>query len=160
MSTHGPLPGGGERLPANVGGPPPLEPKHKAVILYFMFFAEEAESHTESSKNRRALHDHAHIVASTLLKRVYCVDVHPDSIKQYYGDAVATAQAVGNWDQHAVAEIISSQVDDEVTFDEVNWFVSDLRPVSSHFPIVAHHCFASADWGFRRKVSPWLRPFS
>ena len=163
MSTHGLLPGGGVRLPPNVGAPLPFDPKHKAVILYFMFFAEQARSHTESNSRIYALNNYAHIVASKLMKRVYSVECHPNSIKAYYWATKASVGEVGKWDQHAVAEIISSQVKDRQTFDEVTSFLGTVSRVSSHSPNLAHHCFTSADWGFKRStgtVSRLLSDFS
>ena len=160
MSTHGLLPGGDDRLFPDALGLFPFEPRHKAIILYFMFFMRQARSHTDCNRKRHALHNYSLIVASTLLKKVHGVHVHPDSIKDYYRDTVATAKAVGRWDQHALAEIISSQVDDEPTLKDITWFRSIAMQVSSHFPIVAHHHSASADWGFKSTVSAWLRDIS
>ena len=147
MSTHGLLPGGGVRLLPNVDGPLPIDPKYKATILYFMFLAELAQYEAESDREMHALHDFAHIVASTLLNTVYGVHVHPDSIKSYYRGAIANAKAEGKWDQHAVAEIISTQVQDQQTFDEVTLFLSTADRVSSYNPIMVHHCFASTNCG-------------
>ena len=143
MDTHGLLPDGGVGLPPNVGGPLPIHPKHKAIILYFMFSAQIAESETEKDGEINALHDFAHIVASSLLEKVYRVDVHPDSIKSYYQSAIANAQAVGKWNQHAVAEIISGQVQDQKTFDEVTSFLKTVDQVSSHSPVMTYRCFGS-----------------
>ena len=90
-----------------------------------MFFAERAEHETQSNKEMHAFHDYAHIVVSKLIKRVYGLDVHPDSIKSYHWVAIANAEAVGEWDQHAEAEISSSQAQDERTFDEVTFCFSE-----------------------------------
>ena len=141
MDTHGLLPDGGVRLPPNVGGPLAIHPKHKAIILYFMFSAQTAESETEENEDIHALHDYAHIVASTLLKKAYRVDVHPDSIKSYYQGAIANTKAVGKWDQHAVAEIISDQVQDGKSFDEVTLFLRNVSKVSAHSPVMVHRFF-------------------
>ena len=147
MSTHSLLPDGGVRLPPNVSGPLPIDPKYKATILYFMFLTELAQDEAESNREIRALQDFAHIVASTLLLRVYGVDVHPDSIQSYHRGAIANAKAEGKWDQHAVAEIISTQVQDQQTFDEVTLFFKTASRVSSYSPIMVPHRFASTDCG-------------
>ena len=132
MSTHGLMPGGGVRLPLNVGGPPPIDPKYKAIILIFMFYAEQARDETlRSITKNHALRAYAHIVVSTLLNKVYGVDIHPDSIKAYHFSAIANVKKVVNWDQHAVAEIISCQVQDEKTFGEVFCFLTTVRKVSA-----------------------------
>ena len=141
MSSQGLLPDGGVRLPSNISGPLPFDPKLKAIILYFMYFAGRAESETDSNSEIHALHDYAHIVASTLITRVYGVDVHPDSIKEYFWTAIANAEAVGKWDHYAVAEIISSQVQDEHTFDKVTSFVRTVNRVCSGCPIMVLHRF-------------------
>ena len=146
MSTDGLLKDGGVRLPPDVSGSPPFDPTLKATILYFSYFTEEAQYETEDHEELKAIQTYGHIVASKLLKRVYDVDVHPDSIKAYYWAAADNARAVGKWDAYAVAEIISGQVQDEQTLRKVTSFLSTLNRVSLACPLMVYHSFASADW--------------
>lgn len=140
MSAQSLLPSGGVRLPTNVGGSLPIPPKYKAIILYFMFFAQRAEVVAETTGEMDALHYYAHIIARSFLKKVYNVDIHPDSIMAYYRGATANAEMAVKWDQYAVAEIISNQVQDEEIFEEVTSFLKTVERVSSssHIALCVH----------------------
>ena len=121
-------------------------PKYKAVILYFMYFAADASGKTDSEKESNALRSCGQFYASEFLKREYDVDSHPDSIREYYNKAKTNAKKVGDWDPHALAEIVSSQLRSENSLREVLSFVAKLDDVSPPgiFPT------ASADRASRR----------
>lgn len=129
MRGHGLLPDGGVALPLEYRDPPPLHPKYKAAILYFMYFAEKAANKAEG-REAHVLHSSAHIAASALLQKVYDIHVHAEPIKDYYLNVLAKAQEVGDWDEYALGRIMSSQLQDHDTSSEVISFFSKAGEVS------------------------------
>lgn len=134
MNGRGVLPDGGVPLPLEYGSPPPLHPKYKAAILYFMFFAEKAGRRTKVTEKATALRDCAHFPASELLQIVYKVDIHPDTIRAYYHEVKSNLEAGGNFKLYAIAHIISRQLQDEETFEEIFSFFSKGIKVSTNGP--------------------------
>lgn len=146
MSHRGLLPGGGVPLPPEYTSPPPVHPKYKAIILYFMYFAGKAANEAEP-REARALQSCAHIPASALLKKVYSIDIPPKSINDYYLNVMAKAEAIGDWDDYAVARIISRLVQDYETYTEVISFLQKAVEVSPNNRFPPFPRFPSADNG-------------
>lgn len=113
-------------------------PKHKAVILYFMYYAEvAAEDPTTAHKDKINLQHFSSTAAYQFIKKIYNVEVGARSIEIYYGQVKDNAQERHiKWDQNAIAQIISSQVKDEETFDEVASFLAKHCDVSSNRPFL------------------------
>lgn len=111
--------------PSPVSDVSPLEPKHKAIIIFFRYFADVAttEASTTTAEMERLLTESS-AAASEFLKRLYNVEVRASSIDTYWRQAKENALERNiTWDENAVAQIISSQVKDDDTFDEVNSFL-------------------------------------
>ena len=131
MKVPGLLPDGGVPLPPSDDDMPPLDPKHKAVIIYLFHFAQEATSGNTNHDETEALVTLWQFAASVFMKKVYKLNIHPDSIVKYCSRVSANAGKAGlRWDHLAAAEIISSQVRDENTFNEVTSFLTKLVDVS------------------------------
>ncbi len=111
---------------------PPLDPIHKAVILYFTFFAWVASHANLDDTESIALVLSAHYPASEILEEVYNLHVPPDSIQAYFGHVTTYAKNAGyKWDnQKIVAEIMSRLVKDLKTFDAVVSVLVNHRNVS------------------------------
>ena len=118
--------------PANDSDLPPINGKHKAVILHFMYFSDMAvvgRIHNDKKKTKTLLFC-GHIVASSLVKKVYDIDIHPNSIRSYYHQIRANTWEAGfRTDQDFVAEIMSNQLKDYAELLDVVSFVCDLHLV-------------------------------
>lgn len=142
MSARGRLlPGGGVALPPDSisaqfqsqggGHLLPLDPKHKAIILYYLFFAEMATSTNTNQTETMALLCYPYFAASVFCEKAYHVKIHPDIIREYHREVIGTVKKAGlKWDHFAVAQILSCQVRDQKTYDEVTPFLSNHRNAS------------------------------
>lgn len=128
MGDYRSPPDGDERLPSlNDIRPPTVEPEHQAAVLFFVFLAYEAAENVGASKAElKALKHCAHFYAHDFAKMKYRVDIHPDSI----GNCLVGIDGADWYGGSALAEIISSLVQDEATFNEVTHFVSEAQTVS------------------------------
>lgn len=132
------LPDGGVSLPPKYYGLPPLDPKHKAAILYFYYMtAEVAVDQTTKEDDEHALRHCSHFAISVFMRKVYGVKIHPNAILSYYREVRGNVEKAGiRWGAHAVADIISRQVTDENTFHEITSFVLKVQEVSPEAPIL------------------------
>ncbi|KAF6225464.1 hypothetical protein HO133_009464 [Letharia lupina] len=124
-------------VPSPVSDISPLESKHKAIIIFFKYFVDVAttKASTSTAETERLLPESS-AAASEFLKRLYNVEVRASSIDRYWRQAKENAVERNiTWDENAVAQIISSQVKDDDTFDEVNSFLQHHAGVSSSEPI-------------------------
>ena len=138
MNDPGLLPDGGVFLPPDNYGLPPLDSKHKAVILYLYYMtaevavdlnADEDDKHAEEDKH--ALRYCSHFAISVFMEKIYGLKIHPNGIPSYYRRVRGNVERAGiPWGVYAVADIISRQVTDENTFDEITSFVTKVEEVS------------------------------
>lgn len=89
MSQPSPLPRG-DTPPSDVSPAKltPVEPIHKAAILFLMYFAHMASKDERFAKDKDLIIENSPRLASIILLRVYGVDVAPDSIERYYSQAM------------------------------------------------------------------------
>ena len=130
MSAYGHLPSGGEALPRDERHSSPLLPIHKAIILYFMYFAEEASGQPKEDEvdESYALRSYGHFYASGWLKRVYGVDIDAQSIRRYYIAVKSSAKDIVPWSHFAA--IVSIQLQHEGEVYEVTSFLAKVNEVS------------------------------
>lgn len=133
MSSCGLLPSGGVALPPEYRDPP-LDPKYKAIILYLMYFAERAWRADEFTEEMTTIRKSIHVPASKLLRKVHKVYVHPESIHTYYHEVMSNLKKGDNCNLYAFAQIISRQVQDERTLEEVFSFLLKCTDVSTSSP--------------------------
>ena len=138
MNVPGLLRDGGVPLPPNYYGLPPLDPKHKAVILYLYYMtAEVAVALNTDEHDKHALQYCSHFAISVFMEKIYGFKIHPDAIPSYYGRLRGNVEGAGiRWDAYAVADIISRQVTDENNFDEITSFVTKVEEVSPKAPFL------------------------
>ena len=138
MNAPGLLPDGGVPLPPNYYGLPPLDPKYKAVILYFYYMtAEVAGALSTNEDDEHALQYCSQFAISVFMEKVYGVKIHPNAIPSYYRKVRDNVEKAGiPWDVYAVADIISRQVTDENTFHEITSFVTKVQEVSPKAPFL------------------------
>ena len=118
--------------------------KHNGIALMFIFCTKLYPSIVITTPEiQKTLMVYAQHGASDALRAVYDIDIRATSIGLYYTQAVNRAQDAGlEWDKHAVAHIIRSQVEDQAIFEEVVSFLADHCRVS---PIPSLP-FTSADY--------------
>lgn len=132
MNAPGLLHDGGVLLPPSPYGLRPLDPKHKAAILYFYYMSAEVAVHLKIKEDDKyALHYCSHFAISVFMEKVYGVKIHPNAIPSYYGKVRGSVEKAGiPWDAYALADIISRQVTDENTFHEITSLVTKVQEVS------------------------------
>lgn len=147
MNARRLLPGGGVPLPPNYHGLPPLDPKHKAAILYFYYMTVDVAVTLETKDDDEdALQFCSHFAISVFMEKVYGVKIHPNAIPSYYGEVRDNVEKAGIlWDVHAVADIISHQVTNENTFHEITSLVLRVEEVSPKAPILLNLPSITAD---------------
>ena len=95
-----------EGKPGSPGEMPLVEPEFKAMILLFMHYVDLARSSNTNEEEEWALHSLTPFLASTIFKKVYKVDIHPDSIWKYYRQAIANVRTANiQWKQDIEARI-------------------------------------------------------
>ena len=109
-------------------------PKHKGMALIFTFCTEFYYHFVDSVITRDVgirLTVYSQHGASDALRKLFGIDIRGTSIHYYYKRAESAVRNAGfEWDKHAVAQIIRSQVNDEATFKEVVGFLTKNRGVS------------------------------
>ena len=155
MQAPGPLKGGGVAPPANDSDLPSVNDKHKAEILHFMYFSEMAATDRKDidANTMNTIGSCAHIIASFLVKKVHDLDIHPNSILDYYRQAKINAKSAEfEWNQDAVAEIMSNQLENYEEILDVATFVSNLHsllsPSTSADSRVKSSFSGGRDWEF------------
>ena len=108
---------------------PPLDPKHKAAILYFMFFASVAASSNTSVESSTVFCSYAQFAASEFCEKVYNINLHPDHIREYYHQIDLNAREVFgvNMDQKVIAHYLRLYVPHKDTFNDITSFAGLLR---------------------------------
>lgn len=108
--------------------PGKLLPKHKAIIMYFMYGADVARL------------SHASHGAANFMWKAYGLEIRGTTIEGYYTQTRKNAKDAGvKWDQDAVAHIIRSLVKDQDTFYEVFSFLERPWQASPSSPISVFH---------------------
>ncbi|KAL9074568.1 MAG: hypothetical protein Q9161_002160 [Pseudevernia consocians] len=105
--------------------PGKLLPKHKGVIICFMYGTQAATTtFRPCSEPALALDGYAIHGAAQFIFHVYGLEIRGTAIRDYYCQTKKNAKDAGvKWDQDAVAHIICNQVQDQDTFDEVFSFL-------------------------------------
>ena len=87
--------------------------------------------------DQHALRYCSHCAISVFMEKIYGVKIHLNAIPSYYGQVRGNIERAGiRWDVYAVADIISRQVTDENTFDEITSFVAKVDEVSYKAPFL------------------------
>ena len=96
----------------------PVEPRHRAISLYWMYFADQATKNTHDRATLTLLESYSPVIAGELLYMRYQLDVAAEAIRTYYEQARKNAESANiRWDERAVASILRKQGSDPVTFD-------------------------------------------
>ncbi|CAD6589060.1 MAG: hypothetical protein ASARMPRED_003877 [Alectoria sarmentosa] len=144
-------------LPWRIPQPSPIswsqfEPEIKAIILYFLFYAEFAAAHRAglTTEEKEKLRTKPAAAASDFLKKVYNVDLGLQSIETFYSQAKEKARFFDlEWNQLAVAEMICGQTQDEDLYFKISTFLCEHYEVSFrqlHFSVLP---LASAESSFK-----------
>ncbi|CAD6581850.1 MAG: hypothetical protein ASARMPREDX12_000686 [Alectoria sarmentosa] len=120
-------------LPWRIPQPSPIswsqfEPEIKAIILYFLFYAEFAAAHRAglTTEEKEKLRTKPAAAASEFLKKVYNVDLGVQSIETFYSQAKEKARSFDlDWNQLAVAEMICGQTQDEDLYFKISTFLCE-----------------------------------
>ena len=161
MSVPGLLPGGGVPLPLSPYGLPPLDPKHKAAILYFYYMtAGVAVARSTKEDVQHALQSCSHFAISVFMEKAYGVKIHPDAVQSYYREVRGSVEMAGiPWNAHAVAHIISRQVTDEDTFHEITSLMTEVT-VSPKAPFLYLPSITADTRATTHSPSPGVNDFS
>ena len=110
-------------------------PKHKAIILYWMWNADEASKDPANANDIDLIDRFAPGLAQSFSCTENKILLTTESIHNYYNNAKENAWHFGHglghpWDVWTVASIIKSQVNDQETFTEVSSFLENYENVS------------------------------
>ena len=111
-------------------------PKHKAIILYWMWNADEASKDPANANDKDLINRFAPGIAQSFSCTEHKILLSTASIRNYYLDAKENARDFGHglgghpWDVWTVASIIKSQVNDQETYTEVSSFLEKYENVS------------------------------
>lgn len=161
MNAPGLLHDGRVPLPPNHHGLPPLDPKHKAAILYFYYMTTEVAVALKTKKDDEyALQYCSHFAISAFMEKVYGVKIHPDAIPSYYNEVRGNVEMAGiPWNAHAVADIISRLVTDEDLFHEITSLMTEVQ-VSPKAPFLYLLSITADTRATTHSPSPGVNDFS
>ena len=131
-------PGINDSHPALHGGPPgpdpngmlPVPGEYKAFILCFIYYAKDFNP----SKSEEIDPNDCLAAVTDILKYQHSIDIQPDHILAYYGNALANANRSGRrtWDYAAVATSMAYQVHDAETVMRITSFELHRDAVSAN----------------------------
>ncbi len=116
----------------------PVDPEHKATILFWMYFADLTAAGQSFDKIKSTITFAAPRTARQFSLDILGIDVNDESIKIYYLQAKENAMvSYQPWDMWAVAKIMRSQVSDPATYDKVSHRLDCYEVVSHSIPMLS-----------------------
>lgn len=99
----------------------PVKPEHKALILSWMWFSEQATRDTNDPTVLSLLKNSAPQIASELVKLQYQLDVTAEAIQVYYDQVRRNAEEMAgfDWNEVTVGKVVRSQRSEALMYGEL-----------------------------------------